>query len=162
MIQIPKDDEDGIMNIKIGNSHKTNSSASKRTITQGKSEFQIDVIERVCTTVKNDEILFAEIYGGVVNKNQFNKDPLIGKSSDASIRFENYINIVEELTNGEKEICFDDCMFAPQVDYRSFKDNKSLSFSAENGEKLIMTYKTRIKKLQLPILLNIRVSSQTK
>lgn len=69
---------------------------------------------------------------------------------------------MEELKTGEKEICFDDCMFAPQVDYRSFKDNKSLSFSAENGEKLIMTYKTSIKKQQLPIILNIRVLTQTK
>lgn len=61
MIQIPKDEDDGMLNIKIGSSHKTNSSASKRTITQGKSEFYIDVIERVCTTVKNGEILNAEI-----------------------------------------------------------------------------------------------------
>ena len=69
MIQIPKDDEDGIMNIKIWNSHKTNSSASKSLITHCKLEFQIDVIKRVCATVKNDEILFAKIYGGIVNKN---------------------------------------------------------------------------------------------
>jgi len=64
---------------------------------------------------------------------------LIGKTAEASIRFENKINIVEELKTGEKEICYDDCMFAPQVDYKSFKDNKTLNFSAENGEKLIMT-----------------------
>lgn len=53
-------------------------------------------------------------------------------------------------------------MFGPQVDYRSFKENKILNFSAQNGEKLIMTYKTRIKKMQLPILLNIQISSQSK
>jgi len=36
---MPKDEEDTLLNIKIGSSHKTNSSASKRTITQGKLEF---------------------------------------------------------------------------------------------------------------------------
>lgn len=69
VITMPKDEDESLLNIKIGSSHKTNSSASKRAITQGKLEFYVDVIERVCTTIKNDEVLFAEIYGGVVNKN---------------------------------------------------------------------------------------------
>jgi len=39
IIQMPKEDEGNMFNIKIGNSHKTNANASKRSILKGKLEF---------------------------------------------------------------------------------------------------------------------------
>lgn len=60
IVQPPKEEEKGF-NIKIGNSHKTNANASKRSIQKGKLEFYIDVIERVRTIIKAGEVLSAEV-----------------------------------------------------------------------------------------------------
>jgi len=39
IIQTPKEEDSNMFNIKIGNSHKTNANASKRSIHKGKLEF---------------------------------------------------------------------------------------------------------------------------
>jgi len=50
-------------------------------------------------------------------------------------------------------------MFSSVADYKKFKDMRLINFLAENGERMIMTYKTTVKSMQLPLLMDVQITN---